>query len=385
MQQDGGFIEKDEYGNSRCKRAGLLYDGITCPDGHYKVREENFINQCADAGTPCPEGYRCYCKPCIKAFDVSIFPVSIDSQFDRDNGCQKMGLCGDVEQTKPIRLRARDNLERNNVEVTALVRLGRDARYVSVTEVEKYLYEFEISHQETGVAIVEVYIDDVQVPESPIRVEIKPRDCEVDFPGKGRIPNTIGICECPSGTVEVQDSCVSSDTFEVSIEPWIVNGAEVLVNASETTGCNKMSLCGSVEQTREIRFHAFDNRLRDNATLAVLMHIGKNVRELPIRQVEPYLYEFGFSNNRLGVAILEILVNGVQIRESPIRVEISPRDCDVEYADQNKVAVRSMRISSQNNHRHFPFNGAKPNPCFRHASIIRIATVDACARQIPSK
>eukprot|EP00980_Cylindrotheca_fusiformis_P018852 scaffold6290_cov104-Cylindrotheca_fusiformis.AAC.1 len=146
-----------------------------------------------------------------------------------------------------------------------------------------------------------------------------------------------------------------------------------------------MSLCGSVEQTREIRFHAFDNRLRDNATLAVLMHIGKNIKELPIRQVEPYLYEFGFSNNRLGVAILEILVNGVQIRESPIRVEISPRDCDVEYADQNKVPVRSMRISNQHDHRHFSFNGANPHPCFRHATIIRIATVDACARQIPSK
>eukprot|EP00980_Cylindrotheca_fusiformis_P005527 scaffold1172_cov115-Cylindrotheca_fusiformis.AAC.2 len=339
MQQDGGFIEKDEYGNSRCKRAGLLYDGLTCPDGHYKIREEDFKKQCTDAGTPCPEGYHCYCKPCIKAFDVSIFPVSIDSEFNRDNGCQKMGLCGEIGQTKPIRLQARDNLERENVEVTALVRLGRDARYVSVTEVEKYLYEFEVSHQATGFAIVEVYIDAFQIPESPIRVEITARDCDVDFPddGKGRIPNAVGICECPPGTVEVQDSCVSTDTFEVSITPWIVNGIEVQLNASEITGCEKMGLCGSVEQTREIRLYAFDNRLRDNATLAVLMHIGQNVRELPIRQVEPYLYEFSVSNSRLGVAILEILVNGVQIRESPIRVEISPRDCNVEYPHQNKV------------------------------------------------
>eukprot|EP00980_Cylindrotheca_fusiformis_P005530 scaffold1172_cov115-Cylindrotheca_fusiformis.AAC.5 len=369
MQQDAGFVAKDEYGkqqqtngivleirnsqgtskptqtgNWHCERATSLYDGIICPDGHYKVREEDFKRQCVDAGTPCPDGYHCYCKPCIKAFDVSIFPVSINSDFDRDNGCQKMGLCGEVEQTKPIRLQARDNLERNNVEVTALVRLGRDARPVSVTEVEKYLYEFQITHEETGVAIVEVYVDGVQIPESPIRVEITPRDCGVDFPGKGKIPNAIGKCECPSGTVEVQDSCASTDTFEVSIAPWIVNGIEVQMNASEITGCNKMSLCGSVEQTREIRFYAFDNRLRGNATLAALMHIGQDVRELAIRQVQPYLYEFGFSNSRLGVAILEILVNGIQIRESPIRVEISPRDCNVEYPHQNKVPVRNMTI-----------------------------------------
>jgi len=42
MQQDAGFIIKDEYGDWHCERADTLYDGIFCPEGHFKVRRDEF-------------------------------------------------------------------------------------------------------------------------------------------------------------------------------------------------------------------------------------------------------------------------------------------------------------------------------------------------------
>lgn len=175
-------------GNWHCERAATLYDGISCAEGHYKVREEEFEKLCEDAGTPCPDGYTCYCKPCIKAFEVSVFPLTSESEFNRDNGCDKMSLCGKAEQTKDILFHAFDNRKRENVTVTALVHLGQEERHLLVNEVEPFLYQFGFSHNERGVAIVEVYFDGIQIPESPVRVEVTARDCEADYPGKGKIP-----------------------------------------------------------------------------------------------------------------------------------------------------------------------------------------------------
>ena len=46
------------------------------------------------------------------------------------------------------------------------------------------MYGFGFSHDQSGVAILEVYFDEVQIPESPFRVEVIARDCENDFPGQ---------------------------------------------------------------------------------------------------------------------------------------------------------------------------------------------------------
>eukprot|EP00980_Cylindrotheca_fusiformis_P005534 scaffold1172_cov115-Cylindrotheca_fusiformis.AAC.9 len=338
MQQDAGFIVKDEYGNWHCERAASLYDGITCSEGQYKVREEDFKKQCENAGTPCPEGYHCYCKPCIKAFEVSVFPVNINSEYNLDKGCDKMSLCGKTEQTKEIAFHAFDNRKRENVTVTALVHLGQEERHLPVKQLEPFLYEFGFSHTERGVAVVEIYFDEVQIPESPVRVEVSARDCDADYPGLGKTPNNLGECVCSKDTVEVGDSCLSFDNFEVSVIPFSIDGVQAWENVTHDVGCGKMSLCGTVEQNKEILFHAFDNRLRDTAKVSALMHIGQEVRDLPIRKLESYTYEFGFSQKYRGVAILEISVDGVQIPESPIRVEITSRNCEVDYPNENKVA-----------------------------------------------
>lgn len=156
------------------------------------------------------------------------------------------------------------------------------------------------------------------------------------------------MCECSAETVEIRDACLSIDAFEVSVFPFSVAGFEVSDNATSASGCDKMSLCGKVEQTKEILFHAFDNRLRDNATLSTVMHIGQDVRNLPITQLESYVYEFGFSHNYRGVAILEIYVDGVQIPESPIRVEVAPRECNIDFPGENKIAVSLYSLVEKN-------------------------------------
>jgi hypothetical protein len=111
-------------------------------------------------------------------------------------------------------------------------------------------------------------------------------------------------------------------------------------------GCDKMSLCGTVEQTKEIVFHAFDNRHRDNATVTALMHLSREEKYLPVRQVEPFLYEFSFSSSERDVEILEVFVNGIHIPESPFRVQVISRDCDVDFPSQGMVAVSEINVKS---------------------------------------
>jgi hypothetical protein len=159
-----------------------------------------------------------------------------------------------------------------------------------------------------------------------------------------------GFCACPADSVDVRDVCVSTSEFEVSVFPWMINNVDVF-DASENitgyTGCEKMSLCGTVEQTKEILFYAFDNRLRDNATVTALMHLGREERYLPITQVEPYLYEFGFSHGEIGVAIVELFFDGVQIPASPVRVEVASRDCNTDFPGERKIPVRRICVKPQ--------------------------------------
>lgn len=94
MQQDGGFVIQDQKGNWRCERNSNYYHGITCPDGYYKISKDIFETHCQDKGLSCEEGYYCYCQPCIKAFDVSVFPWRTDdkesTKFTKESGCDKM-------------------------------------------------------------------------------------------------------------------------------------------------------------------------------------------------------------------------------------------------------------------------------------------------------
>jgi hypothetical protein len=178
-------------GEWKCERAASLYAGIRCPEGHYKVPEEDFGISCERNGTPCPEGLNCYCSPCIKAFGVAVFPVNNDtlvaSELNRESGCGKMSLCGEAQQTKEILFRIYDNRQRDNAIVTVVMLFGDEELELPVTQVEPYLYEFGFSRDQRGVAILQTYVDGVQITESPVRVKVAARDCDADFPGQRKV------------------------------------------------------------------------------------------------------------------------------------------------------------------------------------------------------
>ena len=160
--------------------------------------KKTFDQQCEQSGSPCPEGYNCYCRPCVKAADVAVFPWHDDGSHDefdvtRDIGCAKMDICGITEQTKEIMYHAYDNRHRENSTVEALLHLGEDERFLPVHQIEPYLYEFSFQHNEKGIAVLEILFDGVQTPESPVQIKVVARDCDKDFPGQGRVPVSVDI------------------------------------------------------------------------------------------------------------------------------------------------------------------------------------------------
>ena len=90
-----------------------------------------------------------------------------------------------------------------------------------------------------------------------------------------------------------------------------------------------MSLCGKVEQNDELEFHAHDNLQRTNATMTALVHLGQESKYLEVTRIDGRFdhYMFTFSNRKKGVAILEVFVDGVQIPESPFRIEVTEKEC----------------------------------------------------------
>lgn len=172
-----------------------MYDGIICPEGHYRVPKKAFESQCDLVGSPCPEGYTCYCKPCIKAFEVDVLQWNEEDDADGNHslskreGCDKMVMCGTVEQTRTSVFRIYDNRDRDGAVVTATMHIDHTSTELDVSRVgnESYVYEFTFTDSKVGVGILEIYFDNVQIPESPFRVQVIKRNCELEYPGKGKV------------------------------------------------------------------------------------------------------------------------------------------------------------------------------------------------------
>ena len=208
-----------------------LYEGIHCPAGHYKLSKKDFERACEKAGLPCKDGYECFCKPCVKAYEVNVYEfkegetVAHLQSFAAGNrtGCQKMSVCGTVQQTKTITFRAFDNKERENAVVRVVMHSEDTSTELPVFRIEgTWAYEFSWNHSETGVGIMEVFVNDEQIPESPLRVTVEPRDCDGDFQGQGKVPDDNGVCMCGGSTIDLFGKCVSSAVFFVIISVILV-------------------------------------------------------------------------------------------------------------------------------------------------------------------
>ena len=162
---------------------------------------------------------------------------------------------------------------------------------------------------------------------------------------------------CPDGhykkpTEDVADACMAAGlgcnedfrcicapcekAFEVAVFP---------VQHISSTGCSKLELCGTIEQTKKLTFRAVDNKKRGGLDLTARILEGTKTREIKARPVlnrvtgtnaanaTSNIYEFTVGSNRAGVLLLEILANGEHIEASPIRVEVQERDCAAQFQD----------------------------------------------------
>ena len=108
MQQKAGFMVQDDLENWYCTRPSSLYEGIVCPDGYFRRSEVEFLNGCSRIGLGCDEkdAYDCFCKPCVRAFEVDVYPYEegsedlhlVEHYGDELPGCEKMEICTTVRQ-----------------------------------------------------------------------------------------------------------------------------------------------------------------------------------------------------------------------------------------------------------------------------------------------
>eukprot|EP00980_Cylindrotheca_fusiformis_P010498 scaffold2325_cov126-Cylindrotheca_fusiformis.AAC.8 len=212
MQEEAGFIFHDDEGTLRCERDSNTYNGIRCPEGHFKVSPQRFENHCQEAGLHCSEQHICYCRPCIKAHKVDVFPgIPRGALRKDDDRCDKMSVCGTIEQGEEFTYHLYDNLERSNVTVGAVVHYGREQRSLPVdhSEAEFFEYDFTLSHNRRGVVILEVFVDGIQIPQSPFRVDIIEKECQQKF----MVASDIGVCECSTEGINLFGHCISRNLF----------------------------------------------------------------------------------------------------------------------------------------------------------------------------
>eukprot|EP00980_Cylindrotheca_fusiformis_P024197 scaffold11633_cov118-Cylindrotheca_fusiformis.AAC.1 len=146
---------------------------------------------------------------------MDVFPWDMETQGDVPEDhprCDKMSVCGTVEQTKGLTFHAYDNLERRNATVEVLMHFGQESKFLSVSSNVAghfYEYEFEFSNTKKGIAVLEVFVDNEQIPESPFRVEVTELECV----GERMAASGDGICECSGDSIIILGGCVSQGVF----------------------------------------------------------------------------------------------------------------------------------------------------------------------------
>lgn len=86
-----------------------------------------------------------------------------------------------------------------------------------MTKADEYTYEVTWTENNRGVGILEIFFDDKQIPQSPIRVQVVDRQCDIDYPGQKRENDDSGNCQCDSSTMNIYGRCVESMIMAIVI------------------------------------------------------------------------------------------------------------------------------------------------------------------------
>ena len=99
-----------------------------------------------------------------------------------------------------------------------------------------------------------------------------------------------------------------------------------------------MEVCGEIEQCATSRLTFHDNMKREDVKWEVRFLQADKSQTLAVTRLSLYTYVFEVTSKERGISILEILADGVQISQSPLRVEITSRNCQDEFGSKLRVA-----------------------------------------------
>lgn len=87
----------------------------------------------------------------------------------------------------------------------------------------------------------------------------------------------------------------------------MANTTTAIAELAKELACEKMSLCGNVQQTKAIHIRIIDNVKRENPDIRVLMHLETRSVNLEPKPVEgtKNQYEIVWESSRTGMGILE--------------------------------------------------------------------------------
>jgi hypothetical protein len=106
-----------------------------------------------------------------------------------------------------------------------------------------------------------------------------------------------------------------------------------------------MEICGVVQQRQSITLRIFDNVRRDGANVLVVVHSGDKQRKIvPKNLTAMYAYDFTITDTHVGAQVVEVIVDGQPISQSPIRVMVVEADCDSLYGEGSHLAPNEEGI-----------------------------------------
>ncbi|KAG7339958.1 adenylate and guanylate cyclase catalytic domain containing protein [Nitzschia inconspicua] len=225
MLQTAGFMVQDERGEWHCTRPSNLYEGITCPEGFFRRSEIEFLNGCTHKHLSCNEldTYDCFCKPCVKAFDVDVYEIKegeadahlVENYAESLPGCEKMDICGKVLQNQYITMRIHDNMMRDNATIEVIQHSADSSDLLHLHPIAgTYAYEFKVTSPTVQAQVIEITVNGKPIGQSPIRIMVEPNDCEAIYgAGSHREPASNGACVCENNTYEMMGSCIESAYF----------------------------------------------------------------------------------------------------------------------------------------------------------------------------
>jgi serine/threonine protein kinase len=190
----------------QCMKSVHFYDAVVCPTNFVKISEEEMHESCSGVNTTaCPKGYTCVCKPCRRVPDVE-FTVAMGSEYETQKSpststlqflnrsgklrvCEvKLGVCASGASGHQVTVVIRDNWVDLrgllDIEPVVAVRVkfhhdngGADPWIVADAAIDRATkaptgnYIATFSSFKAGSHLVEVVVNERQVPSSPIFVE----------------------------------------------------------------------------------------------------------------------------------------------------------------------------------------------------------------------